>query len=40
MIGAVNYIADVGVNMSKIESRHSKRVGGEFRIYGGLGEND
>ena len=33
MLKAINYIADFGFNMSKIESRPSKRELGEYIIY-------
>ena len=33
LLKAINYIADFGFNMSKIESRHSKRELGEYIIY-------
>ena len=33
LLKAVNYIADFGFNMSKIESRPSKRELGEYIIY-------
>ena len=33
MLKALNYIADFGFNMSKIESRPSKRELGEYIIY-------
>ena len=33
MLKAINHIADFGFNMSKIESRPSKRELGEYIIY-------
>ena len=33
LLKAINYIADYGFNMSKIESRPSKRELGEYVIY-------
>ena len=33
LLKAINYIADFGFNMSKIESRPSKRELGEYIIY-------
>jgi len=33
LLKALNYIADFGFNMSKIESRPSKRELGEYIIY-------
>ena len=33
LLEAINYIADFGFNMSKIESRPSKRELGEYIIY-------
>jgi len=33
LLKAINYIADFGFNMSKIESRPSKRELGEYVIY-------
>ena len=33
LLKAINYIADYGFNMSKIESRPSKRELGEYIIY-------
>ena len=33
LLKAINYIADFGFNMSKIESRPSKREFGEYIIY-------
>ena len=33
LLKAINYVADFGFNMSKIESRPSKREFGEYIIY-------
>ena len=40
LLKAINYIADFGFNMSKIESRPSKRELGEYIIYIDLEIND
>ena len=40
LLKALNYIADFGFNMSKIESRPSKRELGEYIIYIDLEIND
>ena len=40
LLKAINYIADFGFNMSKIESRPSKRELGEYIIYVDIDIND